>query len=186
MYGGCPFLVVRRGEQSLLIFTEKSDQRLYMLPLGSGLPPVAISPPPPSPRSWRFAEIIAGPGDEFWCIREMHAEDHSVSRDLVAVSTTGNLRSLISIPAANFYSHPRLSPNRSRLCFLTWSHPNMPWDSTHLHVADVDAGGLVTNARVILGGDDVSVLSPEWLHDDERIVCISDSSGWCRPSTLNP
>jgi hypothetical protein len=62
----------------------------------------------------------------------------------------------------------------------------MPWDSTHLHVADVDAGGLVTNARVILGGDDVSVLSPEWLHDDERIVCISDSSGWCRPSTLNP
>ena len=183
MYGGCPFLVVRRGDQSLLIFTEKSDQRLYMLRLGSQQAPVAISPAPPSPKSWRFAEIIAGPAVEFWCIREMHAADHSVSRDLVAVSITGSLRSLISVPAANFYAHPRLSPNRSHLCFLTWSHPNMPWDSTQLHVADVDASGIVTNDRVIFGGDDVSVLSPEWLNDDERIVCISDNSGWYHPST---
>ena len=181
MYGGCPFLVVRRADQLLLVFAEKSDQRLYMLPLGSTQPPVAISPPPPSSRSWRFAEIIAGPAHDFWCIREMHAEDHSVSRDLVAVSTAGTLRSLISVPAANFYSHPRLSPSGTRLCFLTWSHPNMPWDSTRLHVADVDASGHVTNDRIILGGDEVSVLSPEWLNDDERIVCISDSSGWCPP-----
>ena len=181
MYGGCPFLVVRRSEQLLLIFAEKSDQRLYMLPLGSGQSPVAISPPPPSPKSWRFAEIIAGPSDEFWCIREMHAEDHSVSRDLVAVSTSGNLRSLICVPSANFYAHPRLSPGGTRFCFLTWSHPNMPWDSTQLHVADVDASGHVLNPRVVMGGDEVSVLSPEWLNDDERIVCISDSSGWYNP-----
>jgi len=178
MYGGCPFLVVRRGDSLLLIFSEKSDQRLYMLSLGSGQSPVAISPPPPSPKSWRFAEIISGPCDDFWCVREMHATDHSVSRDLVAVSTSGHLRSLISISSANFYSHPRLSPGGTRLCFVTWSHPNMPWDSTLLHVADVDASGNVTNPRVILGGDDVSVISPEWMNDDERIVCISDSSGW--------
>jgi hypothetical protein len=182
MYGGCPFLVVRKNDQLLLVFAEKSDQRLYMLRLGSQEPPVPITPPPPlAPKSWRFAEIISGPGDEFWCIREMHAEDHSVSRDLVAVSTSGNLRSLISIPSANFYAHPRLSPSLARLCFVTWSHPNMPWDATQLHVADVDASGQVSNARVVLGGDETSVLSPEWFNDDERIVCISDSSGWCPP-----
>ncbi len=185
MYGGCPFLVVRKCDQLLLIFVEKTDQRIYMLPLGSSQPPVAISPAPPSPKSWRFAEIISGPGDEMWCIRETHADNHSVSRDLVAVSTSGNLRSLISIPSANFYAHPRLSPSLTRLCFITWSHPNMPWDSTQLHVADVDSTGHVINPRIILGGDDVSVLSPEWLNDDERIVCISDSSGWYNPWILH-
>ena len=35
----------------------------------------------------------------------------------------------------DFYAAPRISPDGRRLCFLSWDHPNMPWDGTQLHVA---------------------------------------------------
>ena len=58
----------------------------------------------------------------------------------------------------------------------------MPWDGTELRVAalrDSDTGP-VTEAgadRVIMGGDQESVLAPVW-RDDRSLYVISDRSGW--------
>lgn len=37
----------------------------------------------------------------------------------------------------DFYGAPRLSPDGTRLAWITWDHPDMPWDTTELWVADV-------------------------------------------------
>ncbi len=37
----------------------------------------------------------------------------------------------------DFYAAPRIAPDAKQLCFLSWDHPNMPWDGTQLHVAAV-------------------------------------------------
>jgi dipeptidyl aminopeptidase/acylaminoacyl peptidase len=77
----------------------------------------------------------------------------------------------------DFYSTPRPSPDGTSLCWLSWRHPNMPWDTTELWLAELDADGRPTNQRMVVGGSDESVVQPEWAPDGS-LVFASDRSGW--------
>ena len=37
------------------------------------------------------------------------------------------------------------------LAFVSWNHPNMPWDETTLSVGTFDADGAVVGVRVVCG-----------------------------------
>jgi len=76
----------------------------------------------------------------------------------------------------DFYAAPRLSPDGTRLAFLTWDHPNMPWDGTQLHVARVDDEGELVDVTVVAGGADESIVEPLW-QSEHRLVFASDRSG---------
>ena len=109
-----------------------------------------------------------------------------IERSIVAVPLDGSaaedpaaLRRIT--PASRFVAHPRLSPDGTHLAWISWEHPQMPWDGTELHVAPL-LGGSAGEGEIIAGGTDVSVLQPEWL-DDERLLYLSDVTGWWNPWT---
>ncbi|MGH2524391.1 MAG: S9 family peptidase, partial [Anaerolineales bacterium] len=77
----------------------------------------------------------------------------------------------------DFYSSPRLSPDGNRLAWLTWNHPNMPWDGTELWAADLRKDGSVANAECVAGGLTESIFQPEW-SPDGVLYFISDRTGW--------
>lgn len=77
----------------------------------------------------------------------------------------------------DFYAAPRVSPDGARLAFLSWDHPNMPWDGTQLHVARIGAAGRLEDDTVVAGGVSESIVQPLWL-SDERLVFASDRTGW--------
>ncbi|MDN5865561.1 MAG: prolyl oligopeptidase family serine peptidase [Gammaproteobacteria bacterium] len=81
-------------------------------------------------------------------------------QSLVAVGRDGRLQELAA--GADFYAAPRPSADGSRLAWLEWSHPDMPWDTTLLQCAEVEASGALRHVRRIAGQTGESLAQPEW------------------------
>ena len=109
-------------------------------------------------------------------------EDHNVASGAQPINcigmidaTTGKVMRLVE--GNDFYSTPRLSPNGTQLCWLTWNHPNMPWDGTELWLADVGADSMLSNHRHVAGGAHESIFQPEWSPNGE-LYFVSDRTNW--------
>src|SRR5215207_3465917 len=68
----------------------------------------------------------------------------------------------VLVEGNDFYSSPRLSPDGTQLAWLTWNHPNMPWDGCELWVGEFGEDGKVTSTRWVAGGTAESLFQPEW------------------------
>ncbi len=164
----------------IVYFVNFSDQRLYRLTAGDV--PVAITEAGP----YRYADGVIDPLHyRMICIREDHsAGDHEPKNEIVAIDlVTGAVSVLIT--GSDFYASPRLSPGGTKLCWLAWNHPDMPWDATTLSVADMAGDGAPGAPRVVAGGDAVSIYCPQW-SPSGVLHFISDRSGWWNLYKLDP
>jgi dienelactone hydrolase len=178
-YGGSSWTATTDG---VLLFSEFSDQRLYRLAAGAGAPS-PLTPEGQAPAALRYAEPqLSADGTEVWCVRESHQADGKIVRDLCAVPLDGSaaedpsrIRSIVS--GSHFLANARLSPDGTKLAWIAWEHPQMPWDGTELRVAELTADGVCGPWRTLIGSSTESVLQPEW-HDNDSLFAISDRSGW--------
>jgi dipeptidyl aminopeptidase/acylaminoacyl peptidase len=177
-YGGVSWIAVpapASGGSYALVFANFADQRLYRLDPGSEKP-VSLTPEPESPGALRYADLRLGPdGTEVLAVRERH-QGKEISRHIVAVALDGSgVREIVG--GSDFLAHPRVSPDGTRLAWLAWDHPNMPWDGTELRVGSIGADGRVTGFSTVLGGPTEAVFQPEWASNDS-LYAVSDRSGW--------
>jgi dipeptidyl aminopeptidase/acylaminoacyl peptidase len=171
-YGGGSVII----DRGTIWFSNFSDQRLYRQDLRQG----RQTPHPLSPvAELRYADgVYDSIRDAIICVREDHTRgEGSVINTIVAVGASGRGSQSVLVEGNDFYSTPRLSPDRSRLAWLTWNHPNMPWDGTELWVAQITAEGTLGSVRRVAGGADESICQPEW-SPDGHLYFVSDRSGW--------
>jgi dipeptidyl aminopeptidase/acylaminoacyl peptidase len=173
-YGGGAWTVT---DAAALVFAEFSDQRLYLL---DDREPMPLTP---ADAGMRFADLSVRDG-EVIAVRETHA-DGGIRRDIVAVPLDGsagteavNIRVLAE--GSHFLAYPRVSPDGTKIAWIGWEHPQMPWDGTELFVKEL--GG---ETRSVLGSTTESVLQPEWT-DDGGLTVITDRSGWWRVVRVAP
>jgi dipeptidyl aminopeptidase/acylaminoacyl peptidase len=155
------------------------DQRLYRIDHGAA--PVPITPEVEN-RRHRYADGRVTADGSLWVgVRERHAESDSstdVVNELVVLPTDGSAEPRVIADGRDFYSAPRISPDGTRLCFLAWDLPWMPWDGCELHVVDLAPDGAVANLQHVAGRDGVeSIWQPEWSPPGD-LVFASDRSGW--------
>jgi dipeptidyl aminopeptidase/acylaminoacyl peptidase len=168
-YGGGSYTV----SDGSIYFSNFSDQHLYRLIPGSTPQPIAFM------EQMRSADyVIDHRRNCMICVREDHTlSDLEPANTLVSVSLDGSGKSQVIVSGSDFYSSPRISPDGSFLAWLTWNHPNMPWDSTELWVGKIGEDGSIIQSQCITGNAHESIFQPEW--SAEGILhFVSDRTGW--------
>ncbi len=164
-YGGGAFAV--SGDR--VFFCNDSDQRIYVCQ-GDGTPrPLTAAGPV------RFADLVVDrERQRLLAVAETH-DGGEPANTLVAVGFDGSPRRLAG--GRDFFAAPRISPDGRTLAWLSWDHPEMPWDGTTLWSAEFTADGTLATARRIAGGASEAVCQPSW-SPDGVLHFVSDRSGW--------
>jgi dipeptidyl aminopeptidase/acylaminoacyl peptidase len=167
-YGGDAYLV----HEGTVYFSNYSDQRMYRQ--DSDGEPNPITPEV----DMRYADgCFDSARSRVICVREDHTQEGEPVNAIVAVDALGQAEQVVLSQGSDFCSNPRISPDGSTLAWLTWDHPNMPWDGTFLSVASFDDQGLLGDSQVVAGGTTESIFQPGW-SPDGVLHFVSDRSGW--------
>jgi len=167
-YGGGAYTIV----DGVAYFSNFEDQLLYKYEHGKS--PIKIT----NNTDLRHADFFHdAKRKRLICIREDHSvkAPEAVNTIVAIYLDDGSLQTLSE--GNDFYSNPRLNPDGSLLAFMTWNHPNMPWDGCELWVAEVEGDGSLGQMTLVSGGLNDSTVQPEW-SPDGVLHFVSDKDGW--------
>jgi dipeptidyl aminopeptidase/acylaminoacyl peptidase len=178
-YGGGAYVV----HEGTVWFSNFNDQRVYRQ--DPGRPPAAITPA----QDIRHADLVFDQRHQrLIAVREDHTRGKPRDPDargksgdpavntIESLDPTGKTPARTLVEANDFYSSPRISPSGTHLSWLTWNHPNMPWDATELWFAELTPDGL-RSPRKVPGGQQESIFQPTW-SPDGFLYFVSDRSNW--------
>ena len=167
-YGGNPYMVA----DSTTWFVNFRDQQIYVQTENKA--PQALT----AESNERFTDMILdAKRQRIICVAESHADPKREPENFLASVDirSGKLRCLCT--GEDFFSNPVLSPDGAKLAWLSWRHPNMPWDETTLWVGEINHEGEIANHRVLAGGEQVSIFQPQW-SPGGVLYYISDKTQW--------
>ncbi len=186
-YGGGAYTV----DSGTVYFANFADQRLYRQAPGEAPQPLT---PETAGGALRYADLVVDRRRRrLVCVQEDHtASGHEPANTIVAIPLDGagsssSARPVVLVSGNDFFASPRVSPDGSRLAWLTWNHPNMPWDGTELWVADLRDDSSLGEALRVAGGTSESIFQPEWAPSADggtsaggrpALYFVSDRTGW--------
>jgi dipeptidyl aminopeptidase/acylaminoacyl peptidase len=165
-YGGGAYLAA----DAHLYFINYADQRLYKQSVGQT--PVALT----AEGNYRYADAkYDRQHQRLIAVREEHVPETEAINTLVSIDAQGQQQVLVA--GHDFIASPCLSDDGHKLAWITWEHPNMPWDGTELWSADVQADGTLSQVMKVAGSATESIFQPQW-GPDNQLYFISDRTGW--------
>lgn len=171
-YGGGAYTVTQ--DTGLLYFSNALDNQIYQWQVGSDAQPQRLSC---GDTGLRFASLaLDSHHSRLLAVAEDHRADGEAINSIVALRQDGDSTALQLVAGEDFYSSPLPSPDGRQLCWVSWSHPDMPWDSSSLWLASLDSEG-IGSARRIAGGPGESVCQPLW-SPTGVLHFLADRTGW--------
>tara|TARA_B100000519_G_scaffold97055_1_gene84494 strand:- start:3492 stop:5390 length:1899 start_codon:yes stop_codon:yes gene_type:complete len=169
-YGGGSFSV----SNGIVIFSNYPDNRLYKVSEADPLPtPITKDDP-----NLRYANIEFDKlRNRIITVHENHTNPNDIINSLVSINLEAPNNIITIKSGADFYSSPSINPDSTELAWIEWNHPNMPWDSTSLHVGNISDDGSLLNDKQISGFQNESISNPIW-SPNGILHYISDVSGW--------
>lgn len=163
-YGGGAFTV----HNETLYFSNFKDQGFYFQKLNNAPEKICGN------ENKRYANPLYDPHRSIiYAIQEEHCADGKVINSLVKIGKEAQ----VIHEGHDFYSMPALHPKGTHLAFITWDHPNMPWDGTSLWIGRLTDDGHLEDVKKVAGGIDESIFQPQW-SPDGTLYFVSDRTGW--------
>jgi dipeptidyl aminopeptidase/acylaminoacyl peptidase len=188
-YGGTPYIVI----DDRLYFCLYDDQRIYCLDLTSKN---AIPTPITTENNYRYADFCYDPHRErLICVAENHGDLPEPENSIVAIPldnfqgntiTLDNPMTITTLCSGDdFYAYPRLDNTGEQLSWISWNHPNMPWDSTTLWLATLNEDGTPIETNPVAGNGHEAIFQPQW-SPDNQLYFVSDRDNWWNIYRLKP
>lgn len=170
-YGGGAAIVC--GKE--IFFSNFSDHRIYKQEIGKQQAQALTKAGP-----YRYADFCFDPKrNRLIVVKEDHSlEGEEPLNSLDVVSLKGDSEAEMLLAGSDFFSSPRISPDGRLLAWITWNHPNMPWDETKLWTGNLGNDGSLSNIQQVAGGKGESVLQPEWGPDNTLYFVSDANNGW--------
>ena len=169
-YGGGAYLVA----EGTVYFSGFTDQRLYRHRPGSSGTPEPLTPA----GDLQYADgVWDRRRRRILCVREDPTSGGEPTNTIVAVDPERGGPGEVLLRGSDFYAAPRLDPDGSRLAFVAWDHPNMPWDAARLWLAPVQGDGSVGAPVHVAGGKKESAIQPSW-SPEGLLHFVSDRTDW--------
>jgi dipeptidyl aminopeptidase/acylaminoacyl peptidase len=181
-YGGGAFACL----DGFLAVVDAADQQVYRI--GGGRARARVSRRSPDAGKpgveRRYGDLQpGGPAGWVLAVEEEHGPA-GVRHRLVALTTDGRPRRRVLVDDGSFVAAPRPSPDGSLLAWVTWCHPDLPWDRSALVVGRLDrddAGApVLTASAAVVDDPESSVGQPRW-RPDGTLSWMWDRSRWWLP-----
>lgn len=175
-YGGRAYAV----KNNVIVLSDGTDNRVYLFDYNQ--PTSSLKPLTPL-HDCRYGDFEIDPSRGFvYAICEDHRGTLEPVNKLVAIPLDGSAaRNELAITTvyaeSDFVASPTLSPDTSKLAWITWNHPQMPWTQSKLHVAALHDDGTLNDSIVLVDRSNVAVCEPRWTLDGD-LIHIDDSTGW--------
>lgn len=174
-YGGSPFLAIGQS-----IFASKADDQL-LYRIAPNQSPVPLTLP-----GTRHADCVSYPkGSRIICIREDHRKAGEPVSSIVGVNLNFVAEGEPLAEGADFYASPKVSPNMKQLAWISWQHPNMPWDHTELWIGELDPKGGIHNKTRLLADKRGSITQPLF-SPDGVLYFVADFDNWWNLYRISP
>ena len=168
-YGGGAWAV----DAGLIVYSNWADGRVYRVAAGGG-EATALTPE----GAWRYADLTFDRvHNRVLAVREDHTGGGEAVNAIVAIPLGGSGAVQVLIDGTDFVSSPRLSPDGTCLAWLSWNHPNMPWDGTDLWQARFDDHGRPIAAEHVAGSSSEWTTAPSW-SPDGILHFANERTGW--------
>lgn len=167
-YGGGEF-AVGYGQ---VFFVDAASGRIFRQPLSAG------KARPVTPAFGQAGSPVLSP-DGRWLIF-VHSYEGQDTLNVIDVSGVFWPQKLAS--GDDFYMQPTWHPQGDRVAWITWNHPNMPWDGTSLRLGALKIVEgclpLLQESITITGDENTAIFQPEFSPDGRFLAYVSDASGW--------
>lgn len=170
-YGGGAWSATEDGA---LVFVDAADQRVRLVRDGASRDLTA-------PADGVAYGGLRVQGGRLLAVREIARPDATahaivdIPLDGTGADDPARVRTLAD--GSDFVAQPALSPDGTKLAWIAWDHPDMPWDRAELRVGRLEDGA-VARSRALVGGPARAALQPEWAGDDELLYLDDPTGRW--------
>ena len=175
-YGGKAYAV----HHGVIVFSDRTDGRVYAFDTAEprrGIRPLTTL------SQVRYGDFwIADVRGLVYAVAEDHSGEGEPVNSIVAIPLDGsaarNNDAIIPVfGGTDFAQAPTVSPDGTKLAWISWNHPNMPWTYSQLRVASLTFEGTIDQEVVLVDQPGVCVYEPRWTFDGE-LIHVDDASGW--------
>jgi len=166
-YGGGDFTVAHGN----IYFVEAKSGRIYRQPTQEGLAK------PITPAFGATAAPTVSPDGQYL----LYVHTYECQDSIALVDTAGKFWPTRLVSGDDFYMQPCWHPNSRNFAWISWNHPQMPWDGTQLYLGKLEScpnGLALGDVMRITGGESTAVFQPQFSPDGRYLAYVTDPDGW--------